>query len=90
MTLEDAIAANIRAWRARRNFSQAQVADEMRELGFDVWRRQTAARTEQGERRATAGELVALAQVLGCTPASLLDLSQSDRVTFPSGKPITG
>jgi transcriptional regulator with XRE-family HTH domain len=66
-----AIAANIRAERARARLSQQDVADAMRQRGFAYWRQQTTGATERGERRVTADELVALADVLGTTPETL-------------------
>jgi transcriptional regulator with XRE-family HTH domain len=66
-----AIAANIRAERARASLSQQDVADAMRQRGFAYWRQQTTGATERGERRVTADELVALAAVLGIAPEAL-------------------
>ena len=65
-----AIAANIRAERARTRLSQKQVADAMRERGYH-WHPQTAGLAERGERQVWADELIALAEVLGAAPDAL-------------------
>ena len=66
------IAANLRAYRARRNFGQDHVVQEMRALGFRHWRRQTLSRVEKCERRVLAEEIIGLAKVLETFPAHLL------------------
>jgi transcriptional regulator with XRE-family HTH domain len=63
-----AIAANIRAERARRRLSQQQVADGMRLLGYGNWYQQTAGAVERGDRDVQADELIALAEVLNAAP----------------------
>jgi transcriptional regulator with XRE-family HTH domain len=68
--IRHAIAANIRAERARSRLSQQEVADAMRERGFP-WHQQTTGATERGERRVTADELTVLASVLGTAPETL-------------------
>jgi len=69
--IQRAIAANIRAERARARLSQQSVADAMQQRGFTYWHQQTTGATERGERRITADELTALAGVLGTAPETL-------------------
>lgn len=65
------IAASIRAERARRQLSQKQVADGMRQLGYDNWYQQTVGAVERCVRQVWADELIALASVLGTPPETL-------------------
>jgi transcriptional regulator with XRE-family HTH domain len=67
----EAIAANIRAERARAGLSQKQVADGMRERGHATWHPQTVGAVERGERQVWAAEVYALAGVLGADPETL-------------------
>lgn len=69
--IQHAIAANIRAERARARLSQKDVAGAMRERGYAYWHQQTAGAAERGERRVTADELIVLAGVLGIEPEAL-------------------
>jgi transcriptional regulator with XRE-family HTH domain len=71
VAIQRAIAANIRAERARARLSQQAVADAMQKRGFAYWRQQTTGATERGERRITADELTALAAVFGTAPETL-------------------
>lgn len=73
--IQRAVAANIRAERARARLSQQDVADAMQARGFAYWRQQTTGATERGERRVTADELIALAGVLGVAPEALWRVS---------------
>jgi transcriptional regulator with XRE-family HTH domain len=66
------IAANIRAYRARRAMSQREVADAMRAAGHYKWRYQTMSVIERGERRVTADEILGLARVLDTFPVHLI------------------
>lgn len=74
--IQRAIAANIRAERARVRLSQQDVADAMRARGFAYWHAQTAGAAERGDRRITADELVVLAVVLGARPGTLLGIPE--------------
>lgn len=69
--IRHAIAANVRAERARSRMSQQAVADAMQQRGFAYWHQQTTGATERGERRVTADELTVLAEVLGTAPETL-------------------
>ena len=60
----DLLARNLRAARAAVNLSQRDVGERMRNLGFSAWLRSTMSLAEQGKRRVTAEELLALALVL--------------------------
>jgi transcriptional regulator with XRE-family HTH domain len=66
------IAANIRAERARANISQGDLAEQMRDLGFPEWRRQTVSNSEHGKRRVTCDEAVGLAWILKTNVSTLL------------------
>ncbi|HEY2088258.1 MAG TPA: helix-turn-helix transcriptional regulator [Mycobacterium sp.] len=81
--IQRAIAANVRAERARARLSQEDVAGGMRERGFGYWRQQTTGATERGERRITADELVALAAVLQVSTEALLEVPQLDAQIAP-------
>ena len=66
------IAANIRAERARANLSQGDVAQQMRDLGFPEWRRQTVGSTEHCTRRLSCDEAIGLAWILKTNITTLL------------------
>jgi transcriptional regulator with XRE-family HTH domain len=68
----EAIIGNIRAERARKAVTQADVVTGMRALGFTNWHRQTMARIELGERRLLAEEVLGLAEVLHVPAVKLL------------------
>lgn len=68
-----ALAANIRAERARAALSQQEAADKMAALGYDCWSRQTLAQIERGRRRVVAEELPGLALTFGCSVAKLTE-----------------
>jgi len=68
----DLIAANIRAYRARRAMSQREVADAMHAAGHYSWRGQVMSTVERGERRVSADEILALARVLNTFPVHLI------------------
>lgn len=63
-TYGKALAGNISAARGRLRIGQDTVAARMRTLGYDNWIRQTVSRTERGERRVLAEEVVGLAIAL--------------------------
>lgn len=81
--IQGAVAANIRAERARARLSQQDVAGAMQARGFAYWRQQTTGAVERGERRVTADELVALANVLQASPEALLKVSQLNAYPGP-------
>lgn len=63
--VEDAwLAGNIREARKRARMSQGELARRMAELGWP-WHQQTVRRAEDGSRKIIAGELQALARILG-------------------------
>ena len=66
------IAANIRAERARANISQDDLAEQMRDLGFPEWRRQTVGSSEHGRRRVSCEEAIGLAWILKTDITTLL------------------
>jgi transcriptional regulator with XRE-family HTH domain len=86
MDISDALAANIRSVRARRQLSQTEVGKRMQYLGFTPWVRQTVSGVENAQRRATAEEIVGLARALDTTVMSLMDLSGNGAVFFPNGR----
>lgn len=67
----ETIAGNLRACRARNRLSQADIAREMRVLGFR-WHQQTLGRLENCERGLLAEEVIALAEILNTLPGQLL------------------
>lgn len=71
---EAAIAANIRAERARANIGQQELAERMEALGWK-WVRQTVGQVEGGTRRATADELIGLALCLDIPVLRLIDVT---------------
>ena len=88
MDLGDALAANIRSMRARKQLGQESVASRMRDLGFATWTRQTVGSTEKPTRRVTAEEIFGLAQVFDTTVASLMEMSANGAVHFPNGQDV--
>jgi transcriptional regulator with XRE-family HTH domain len=70
--LSDALAANVRAFRARRRFNQDDVAERMGWLGHR-WIRVTVSEVERARRNLSVDELLGLALVLDATPQELLD-----------------
>ena len=86
---KDVLARDFRAARAALRISQADVAERMNNLGFTEWRRQTAARAEQGTRRLTAEEVFWLAYVLEVGVTRLMSPTEEDHwVTAPNGRSI--
>lgn len=71
LAYREAVAANLRAYRARCHLSQTAVADGMRELGFR-WHQETVSSAECCERPVRAEEIIGLAKVLGTLPSALL------------------
>ena len=70
--LSDALAANVRTFRARRRFKQQDLAQRMTQLGHR-WVRVTVSQVERGRRNLTVDELLGLALVLDATLDELLD-----------------
>ena len=68
--IRDALAAEIRAARARRNYTQGELADR---AGIS---RATIARLEAGARSADVIQLIAIADALGVDPGAMLDSAQ--------------
>ena len=77
MKPSEALAANLRAYRARVHHDQEQVAAGMRRLGHR-WTRATVAEVEAADetrrkrRRVSVDELVALGAMIGIPPCDLL------------------
>jgi len=71
-TYSHALAANIRAARARLNVSQDDIGQRMRWLGFGAWIRQTIGSIEQGHREVRADEVFGLAMALETTVVRLM------------------
>jgi transcriptional regulator with XRE-family HTH domain len=65
-----AIAASVRAERARSHLSQKDVSAGMRRLGYS-WHHQTVGQVERCTRPVGADELIALAAVFGIDPGML-------------------
>lgn len=61
----EVLAANVRAYRARADVTQQQLAGRMRQLG-ERWHYQTVGAVERGVRPLAAQEIPALAMALGC------------------------
>lgn len=59
------LAENLKAGREAAGLSQDTVAERMRERGHDVWRQQTVARVETGQRSVRFGEAYDLARIVG-------------------------
>ena len=89
MTCGEMLAANFRAARARAGLSQEITAARMRGLGFGEWRYQTVGTVENGRRRLTAEEVIALAGVLETTLYGLMSPSGNDDVRFRSGDRVS-
>jgi transcriptional regulator with XRE-family HTH domain len=70
-----AIAANIRAERARAGIDQELLAEWMRFIGFGSWRQQTVSYIETGRRSVSACEILGLAHVIGIPVARLGDVT---------------
>ena len=68
----EALATNVRDYRAIHRIKQREVADHMRRLGHR-WHPKTVSLVESGSRPVTTDELVALALVLRTTVAELLE-----------------
>lgn len=89
LSYDEILAANLRAARARVKLDQAVVVERMRALGYTTWHRQTMGKIERGDRRLLAGEVMALAWVLGVTIFELMKPAESaGLVEFPSGERI--
>ncbi|MBA3286825.1 MAG: helix-turn-helix transcriptional regulator [Acidimicrobiia bacterium] len=67
----EALRSRLLDLRNKRGWTQDEVASRMDELGYS-WVRSTVAKVELGQRGVTVDELVALAYVLGASPAALL------------------
>jgi transcriptional regulator with XRE-family HTH domain len=87
-SFSDVIVRNVRAARARRHLDQADVVARMHVLGYKNWHRQTLSKTERGERRLLAEELLALSLALETEMANLLLPSPGELrlVTLPAGQ----
>lgn len=84
LPFKELLGFNLKIARLRADFSQAEVAAAMSELGFKDWRRQTVGNSEKGTRRVTAEELVGLALVLNVKPERLIwPESGEDMVSLP-------
>ena len=72
-----AIGKTVRWHRQEAGMTQAELAEQMAEQGLP-WHTSTVSKTESGVREITVRELTALAEVLGTTPADLLEMRQSE------------
>jgi transcriptional regulator with XRE-family HTH domain len=89
-TYADVLAANFRAARARIGLSQETTAARMRALGFGGWRYQTVGVVENGRRKLSAEEVMALAWVLELSISALMSPAAEDGdVRLPSGDRIS-
>lgn len=84
------VARNVRAIRNRiPDLKQSDLAERMRDLGFDTWHSQTVGTVERGERRLIADEAYGLALALGTTVVALLSPTKDDlAVSVPSGRSL--
>lgn len=71
MFLSDALAANVRALRARNRWSQDHLAERMGWLGHD-WTRATVSEVERSGRTVSLDEFFALALALGARPTEIV------------------
>ena len=71
---DEQFAVNIRETRERKGISQAALAAEMRERGWEAWYPQTVQKVEAGQRHVRVGEAEALARIFGTT---------MERLTWP-------
>lgn len=70
------IAEKIKALReAHDNYTQEDLAEDMRRLGFVTWKRMTVTEVELGKRRPSWEELVGLAILFGVSVAKLIGLA---------------
>ena len=84
--MNDIVAANIRATRRSRGWTQDELAGRMRAAGVD-WTRQIAGYAESGTRQITVNELLALAVVFDTTPGYwLAPLPESFGVSLKAGE----
>jgi 8-oxo-dGTP diphosphatase len=89
-TYAEILAGNVRAARSRKGIGQAAVVARMRELGYTSWHRQTMGKVERAERRLTAEEIYALAEVLETSVLALMRPTDDDKfVEFPAGQAVT-
>lgn len=71
MSPQTVLAQRLRRLRERRGWSQEQLASRLADRGL-VWQRTTVAKVEAGSRQVTVDELVAVAFVIGVSPAALV------------------
>jgi transcriptional regulator with XRE-family HTH domain len=89
-TYAEVLAANFRAARARIGLSQETTAARMKALGFSGWRYQTVGVVENGKRKLSAEEVMALAWVLELSISALMSPAAEDgEVRFPSGERVS-
>jgi transcriptional regulator with XRE-family HTH domain len=92
-TVGEVLVEQLRAIRRRRAWSQADLADELANLGADTLNRTAISKVENGTRRVTVEELLLLAAALNVTPVHLLVPYQPDTpvaltpaLTLPAGQ----
>lgn len=77
-TLNDVISANVRSLRARRGWNQTDLARALTEAGWPMPTILPVSRIEQGTRRISVDELVALGTVFEVEPWSLTEPPKCD------------
>lgn len=83
-TYADQFAANLRAARARAGIAQKTVSARMKRLGFDSWDDTKVSRAERGAVPVVVGELLGLADSLGCTIRDLVGEASPDaKIYYP-------
>lgn len=81
MKIEKIVGQNMTALRAKLGWSQPELGEKLGELLGKSWTRQAVSNAENGKRAFTAADLVAIAYVFETSPAALLTLGPSSRVT---------
>ncbi len=81
-TLDQLVGNRIREMREGREISQTDFGQQMRDLVGAGWSRQVVWQAESGQKTCSAADLIAAAQVLGCT---VVDLVSSDRAVSLGG-----
>lgn len=90
MTIAELIQKNVATYRSRREWTQADLAENLEALGLP-WDRSTVAKVESGRRQVTVEELVVLAAALDVSPLALfLPRDDTQRVQITPNKSVDG
>jgi len=85
---DEVLSRNCRAARSRLGLGQERLAARMRALGYTAWLRQTVSKTEKGERRLSAAEIVGLALALETSMRELMAPTAADKTVDLQGGAI--